>query len=130
MNTDYTMEEFSKVWMENYVEPNCTAYVIKNYKSNLKNWIVPELGHYKLQDISPMVLDGFINLLKNSSTKYAYRENKKLSNGTIEKVYENVRTMITLAYKKGIIDKNPCDRVSLNLRKETDEKLHFWSVED
>lgn len=130
VNTDYTMEEFCKVWMENYVKPNCTAYVIKNYQSNIKNWIIPELGNYKLRDISPLVLDGFINMLKKARTKYTYRQNDKLSNGTIEKIYENVRTMITLAYKKGIINQNPCDRVSLNLKKNTKEKVHFWSVED
>ena len=130
INTNYTLEEFANIWIENYIKPTCTAHVLRNYKSNLKNWIIPELGHYRLNDISPLILDRFISFLKKSDTKYAYRNNKSLSNCTIEKIFENVRTLITLAYRKGVIQSNPCDRVSLNLKKPVEEKLHCWDVED
>lgn len=128
--TDYTFKEFAELWLKNYVEPNYTYYVTKTYKNNLKNWVIPELGDYRLRDITPIILDGFINKLKRSNTKYEYRENKPLSNGTIEKIYENVRTIMKLAYKKGIIDSNPCDRVSLDLKRSLEEPLHYWEVDD
>lgn len=127
--SDYTVKEFADIWIKNYIEPTCTAWVLKNYKCNLKNWIIPQLGNYKIQDVNPIILDGFINFLKNSNTKYANRENAKLSNSTIVKIFENVRTIFGLAYKKGIIQSNPCDRVSLNLKKSVVEKLHYWDVD-
>lgn len=130
INTNYTLEEFAHIWIENYIKPNCTAHVLRNYRSNLKNWIIPELGQYRLNEINPLILDRFINLLKNSNTKYLHRDNVRLSNCTIEKIFENVRTLITLAYKKGVIQSNPCDRVSLELKKPIEEKLHYWNIED
>lgn len=129
VNTSYTLEEFSKIWFENYVEPNCAASVQKTYRSNLKNWIVPKLGFYHLTEITPLVLDNFINYLKNSYTKYTCRENKLLTNRTIEKIFENVRTMLTVAYKKGLIATNPCDRVTLQLKRTCDTRTHYWDVE-
>ena len=130
VNTSYTLEEFSKIWIDNYIKPNCTALVLRNYLSNLKNWILPELGKYNLVAINPLILDRFINLLKSSKTKYAHRENKSLTNCTIEKIFENVRTMLTLAYKKGLIANNPCDRVDLRLNRTDDDKVHYWSVDE
>lgn len=128
--TNYTVKEFAELWLENYVKPACSANVIRTYSNNLKNWIIPQLGGFKIKEVNPLILDGFINFLKNSTTKYAHRENNKLSNGTIEKIFENVRTMFGVAYKKGIIDSNPCDRVSLDLKKPLEEKLHYWDVDD
>lgn len=130
IGNDYTFEEFTNLWVKNYVDSNCTFYVTKTYKNNIKNWIIPELGKYKLQDITPIMLERFIAKLKNSKTKYKCRENKPLSNGTIEKIYENVRTIMKLAYKKEIIASNPCDRVSLNLKKPIEESLHYWEIDD
>ena len=130
VNSNYTFEEFANMWITEYVEPNYSYYVTKTYKNNLRNWVIPELGKYRLQDITPLILDRFINMLKRSSTKYEHRQNKPLSNGTIQKIYENVRTLITLAYKKGIINSNPCDRVSLDLKRPVEEQLHYWEVDD
>ena len=129
-NTHYTLEEFSKIWIENYIKPNCTALVLRNYQSNLRNWILPELGKYNLATINPLILDKFINMLKTSKTKYSHRTNNLLTNTTIEKIFENVRTMLTLAYKKGIIPSNPCDRVDLKLRRSRKDSVHFWDVEE
>ena len=80
VNNNYTFKEFADIWMADYVEPNYSFYVTKTYKNNLRNWIIPELGSYKMYDITPIILDRFINQLKHSSTKYSNRENKPLSN--------------------------------------------------
>lgn len=125
----YSFKEFSDEWLKNYCV-DFSPLVIKAYELNLKNWILPELGNYELSEITPIILDTFINKLKNSSTKFVSRENHKLSNGTIEAIYKVVRTILTLAYKKGVIDQNPCDRVSLVLRREIGvKKLHYWDAD-
>ena len=129
-NTDYTLSEFSEIWIDNYIKPNCTAHVLRCYKGNLKNWILPALGNYRLDTISPLIIDRFINTLKSSKTKYSLRANDKLTNNTVYKIYENLRTMLTLAYKKGLLPNNPCDRVELRLKHNANEETHYWNVEE
>lgn len=125
----YLFSDFSKEWIENY----CTDFsplVVRSYMTNLKNWILPEFGKLYIDEITPIMIDAFINKLKRSTTIYQHRENHQLSNGTIEAIYKVVRTILTLAYKKGVIDSNPCDRVTLILRREiVNGKLHYWDAE-
>lgn len=126
---EYTFGQFAKIWLENY----CASFsplVVKRYECNLKNWILPELGDINLNKITPIILDRFINKLKTSTTKYAHRKNKPLSNGTIETIYKITRTIITKAYTKDIIQTNPCDKVKLELNRAIDgEKLHYWDAD-
>jgi len=130
-NTKYTFEEFAEIWIKNYVKPQYSPVVLKNYECNLKNWIYPEIGHYKLEQINSLILDNFIRKLKSSYTKFETRKNHPLSNSTIEQIYKITRTILHLAYTKGVIESNPCDRVKLELKRNIDEnKLHFWDVED
>lgn len=129
-NTHYTLKEFSEIWIKDYVEPQCSPLVLKNYKTNLKNWILPELGEYKLENINTIILDNFIHKLKFTNTKYKYRENHALSNGTITKIWKITKTMMHIAYTKGLIPSNPCDKISLDLKRSNEPKLHFWNIEE
>jgi len=129
-NTKFTFREFANIWIENYVRPSYSPVVLKNYLCNLNNWILPELGDYKLDYIDPIILDGFINKLKSSHTKFKARKNHQLSNNTIEQVYKITRTILHLAYTKGVISSNPCDKVKLDLKKDLTHKLHYWDIEE
>lgn len=128
-NTSFTFKEFADIWIEEY----CKEYspiVTKHYVCNLKNWLIPEFGNYYLEDITPLMIDRFINRLKGSTTKYKNRKNAKLSNGTIEKLYGILHAILTTAYMKNVIEKNPCERVRLDLRRELESSVHCWETED
>lgn len=124
----YTLKEFGEIWVNQY----CATYsplVIRSYKANLNNWIYPELGNYNLDDITPIVVDKFINLLKTSTTKYKTRKNEPLSNGSIKAIYKVLRAIITMAYRKELINANPCSRVKLELKREiAPNKPHYWDA--
>ena len=125
----YTLKEFGEIWINDY----CTTYsplVIKSYRANLNNWIYPELGNYNLDDITPIVVDRFIGLLKSATTKYKTRRNEPLSNGSIKAIYKILRAIITMAYRKELIRENPCSRVRLELKREVaPNKLHYWDTD-
>ena len=125
VNSNYTFEEFANIWLNEY----CSEYsplVIKNYRCNLKNWILPKLGHYKLNKITPLHLDSFISYLKCSNNKS--NGQAKITNGSISKIWQITHTIISTAYTKDLIPSNPCEKVKLELKKEIDTTLHYWDA--
>lgn len=126
-NKSYTFSQFAEVFISDYCQ-DYSPLVIKNYRCNLKNWILPSLGKYKLNEITPMILDGFLNHLK--STNNLANGQAKLSNGSISKIYAITKTIITLAFRKNLIIQNPCSKVKLEFRKDAGAKqIHSWDKE-
>lgn len=130
-NVKMTYEELANIW----INEQCATYspvVIKNYQRILNNWVLPECAKIPLNEISALFVTRFVEKLKNSTSKYAHRENELLSNGTIKKIYEVFRSVIALAYRNDIIDKDPCTKVRLNLRKEIvgNEEIHYWDIKE
>lgn len=130
-NVKMTYEQLAEIWLNE----QCSSYspiVVKNYKRILDNWVLPEFAKFPLNEISALMVTRFVDKLKNSTSKYANRDNEKLSNGTIKKIYEVFRAIITLAYRNDLIEKDPCSKVRLNLKKEiTDnEEIHYWDIQE
>ena len=125
VNSNYTFAEFAEIWIKDY----CAEYsplVIKNYRCNLKNWILPKLGRFKLDKITPLVLDSFISYLKSSNNLANGQE--KISNGSIQKIWQITHTILTTAYVKNLISTNPCEKVRLELKKEIKTDANYWDV--
>lgn len=129
-NKRYTFEELAELWLKDYCENSYSPIVVSGYKRILNNWIYPEFGKKYMDVVTPIMLNSFITKLKSSYTKYTSRENKPLSNGTISKIYEVVKTVFGLAFRNNIIMLNPCDKVRLELKKEVDESNHYWTKEE
>lgn len=126
VNNTYTFLEFSEIWLKEY----CKEYspiVLKNYRCNLKNWILPRLGKFKLNDITPLVLDGFINHLKSSKNMI---NGQVISNGTIQKIWQITHAIISTAYMKNLMSANPCLKVRLELKRTIKKNdVHFWDIQ-
>lgn len=129
-NKRYTFRELAEIWLKDFCEPAYSPIVVKSYKRILDNWIYPEFENKYMDVISPIMLNSFIAKLKVSYTKYTSRENKPISNGTIQKIFEVIKTIFSLAYRNNIIMFNPCDKVKLELKKEIDKANHYWTKEE
>lgn len=129
-NRRYTFSEFSEIWIKDYCEPSYSPIVVKGYKRILKNWLLPEFGNKYLDVINAIMINSFIAKLKTSYTKYASRENHPISNGTIQKIYEVLRTIFSIAYRNDVIISDPCGKVRLELKKEIDSQIHYWSKDE
>lgn len=131
--TSYTFYEFSLIWVREVLTPNATKKTVKTDVNYLNNRILPELGRYNLNEISPLVLTNFINKLKKTKTQHKDRkENKPISKGTIEKIFSIVRAILQKAYEFEYIKDNPCKKVKLKLdnleseiQKEIDSDVEF-----
>lgn len=116
LNLNYTFYEFSFIWLKEVVKPNCSPIVLNKYISYLNNRILPAIGHYKINEITVLMLRSFFNNLKNEKTMYTNRENHYLSKGTIEKIIEITTSVFQNAYLMNIIKENPCTKAKKGIK--------------
>lgn len=127
--TNYSFAGVTDLWLKQVVSPNYSPLCLNCYIKNLNNHILPVFASRKIASINSLEINEFIKDLKLKETNYANRENHKLSNGTIEKIYHIFHTIIQYAYDNDIIAKNPCDKIKLNLKKQEDGTIHYYTIE-
>lgn len=123
-NTNYTFYEFAQLWIDQVQKPNSSPLTVDKYKSYLNNRIIPYLGAYKLNKITPSILTAYFNEAKNWETMYKPpRKNVPVSKATVEKVYEIITAILEKAYEWEVIPSNPCKKVKLKLDNMKSEIL-------
>ena len=83
-NNNITFTQLAQMWFDNYYKPNFTPEVVKNAKISLNAKILDKIGNLKIYQITPMVINDLINEWKSEISP---RTRKRLSNGTIKKLY-------------------------------------------
>lgn len=59
-NSKMSYGDFLRYWMNTYVRKNLSKNSIDSYEHHLKK-IIPALGHYELRQLTPMILQDFID---------------------------------------------------------------------
>lgn len=73
-----TLKEYLEEWVENHGKANLRPSTFVSYKGNIKNHIVPYIGHVQLKQLTQAMLDNlfqqlFDKGLSNSSVRYVQR---------------------------------------------------------
>lgn len=125
----YTVKEYAAKWLEMYAEPNCRPRVVKNYRNQLKNHIIPKFGNKKLESITPLMINDYILELK--STKSKQNPSRNISINTIKKIYAVFKNFMHTAYINNLIATDPFSKVKLNFSDmEKEQKIHVWGQDD
>ena len=125
--TKITLQEFSSRWMREYAEINLEANTIRKYREELDGKILPALGHLKLAELKPHLINHFLIGL----TKEGVRMDGKpggYSKGTIKKVRNVLSSILRTAVEWEIIDTNPCSKINLKLKGD-EEKVKYFTPE-
>lgn len=69
---EISFSDYLDQWSEQYVMVNLRQNTQRNYLARIKNQIKPNLGHYKLQSLSPSTLQSFANTLKEKGFSRNY----------------------------------------------------------
>ena len=88
---------------------------------------LPKLGHYKLTELKPAVLNSYFSSL----TKDGARKDGKpggYAKGTIAKAKNTLSSVLSTAVEWELIEKNPLERVHFEA-EPTAETLKFWTPE-
>ncbi|MHC6496890.1 tyrosine-type recombinase/integrase [Enterococcus faecium] len=124
LGTDTRVKQYLDFWMEEYVKLNLKYNTYENYRFTIKNHINGYLGKKKLTDLSPALLQNFIN----AEFKKGY--SKKTMTIT-HSVLKNVLNMAV--YPWGLIKQNPMLYVKIpkyEARPTTKKDLKIISLED
>ncbi len=111
-----TVEEWNKIYIEDF----CTGYLkpktISGYKSMIKNYINPYLGKYHLRDLSKLICQQYImDVYENGriNQKRASDIAQGLSSRTVKDIKIILHASLEKAVDEGIIDKNPTDKLNM-----------------
>lgn len=97
---ELTFEQYSEIFIQKHCEGNIGLVTIKNYKRLLRD-IMPYLGSYKLDKITPAMLDTMYQKLRKG------QKGKELSYNSMYDYYKLINAMFNQAIKWEFLDKNP-----------------------
>ncbi|WP_240903745.1 tyrosine-type recombinase/integrase [Chengkuizengella sediminis] len=102
--------DFVGEWKEKYAMKELSPLTFKTYGYNLKNHILPEFGHMRIDQIKPMHI---ITFLDNLSRSGARKDGKgeQLSSGTIEVIYRTIKNVLNRAKDWDLINKHPMEGI-------------------
>lgn len=134
------LSDFSEQWFSEYVLTHLSRSSQINYRSILKNIIIPVLGHIKLQDLTRKEIHDMLTELlinKKQSMAQVIRVKSIIHNimeygifsGIIQ---DNPATHLTYTFKSSGMKKNPCEKTwtishidtLLSLAKQLDTDFH------
>ncbi|MCU7383198.1 tyrosine-type recombinase/integrase [Enterococcus faecium] len=124
LGTDTRVKQYLDFWMEEYVKLNLKYNTYENYRFTIKNHINGYLGKKTLTDLSPALLQNFIN----AEFKKGY------SKKTMTITHSVLKNALNMAvYPWGLIKQNPMLYVKIpkyEARPTTKKDLKIISLED
>lgn len=120
-----TLREFVERWLEEYAPQNLQPGTIEDYKDELESKLLPSLGHLKLSEIKPVVLNSiFVAMTKDG----ARRDGRSggYSKNTIKKSQDVLSSVLRTAADWEILEKNPMDKVRV-VGENPGDKIEFFT---
>ena len=108
-NTAITVEKFFREWFEIYISPHKSPTTVATYLQNIERYIIPRFGKIKLQNLTTIEIQKWINELVVKSPL----SSRPLTPKTIRNLYMNLNAGLKRAVLLDIIKKNPGDNVEL-----------------
>lgn len=114
--SDQTVSAFLLDFVSLYGEKKWGVSMYDSQNSLISNYINPIIGDMKIQDITPRVVDKYIQTLQKTpavNTRTHHAKTKLVTNSTIEKIIKLLRCAFKQAVRWELIAKNPFDNVIL-----------------
>ena len=122
-----TLKEFVDRWIEEYAQQNLQPGTIEDYKDELNSKLLPVLGHMKLSEIKPVILNSmFVAMTKDGARKDGRRGG--YSKKTIKKSQDVLSSVLRTAVDWEILERNPMDKVRL-VGDNPGDKIEFFTPE-
>lgn len=101
-------KDWLKEWLDNYIEPTAKTRTFSRYSEIVKQHLIPKLGNYELDDITPSVLQHYITeLLQTGNLKTG----KGLSANSVGSIINVVQNSLRTAFNLGYIKEFTADRI-------------------
>lgn len=118
-NSNITIEEFGKNWLEKKVKPTVSIQTYVRYERAFNVHFFPQFGNIRLQKLtSEIIEDGFNKSFSESQSDEYVRNTCRI-----------FKRMLTSAVHQEILAKNPCDKVTIKQRNQT-SKVSAYTEEE
>ena len=121
------LQEYAARWIDEYAKPNLQPGTVSKYQEELENKTLPALGHYKLSELKPHIVNAFFVSLSKDGARKDGRPGG-YSKGSIMKTRNVLSSILRTAVQWEIIDSNPCDKVQMQ-KMDVAEKVSFFTPE-
>lgn len=112
-------------WLENYVKPTNKDKTYRHYYQNVTLHIVPKLGEYELNDLSPLIVQQFVTELLNNGN---LKTGKGLEVTTVNSMITTIQLSLTVAKRLGVAEKYEMDNIKRPKVGET--KVSCFSISE
>lgn len=112
-------------WLENIVKPTAKMRTYGRYSELINGHIVPKIGEYEMNDLTPLILQKFVTELLQSGNLIT---GKGLSANTVNTVVTVLQNSLKSAYAFGKADGNAAERIKRPKTRET-EVISFSKTE-
>lgn len=109
----WTLGEWLPYWMENELLGSVKVSSYQTYLNQVNNHVLPSLGQYRLSELSPGVINDFIENLHATG----------LAVSTIRGAYRLLSAALRFALEEGIIHKNPCRRFRVHATESAEQRV-------
>lgn len=97
----YTLRQYCESVFMPALAVRCSENTRSGYQGNLNNWIYPQLGDFKMRQITAIQIE----------TLFLSMQIKKRAHGSVIKVHTILSGIFKKAYRNGVIPANPMDFV-------------------
>ena len=128
--SNQTIAEFLLDFVSLYGEKKWGVSMYDSQNSLIANYINPIIGDMKVQDVTPRVVDKYIQPLQKTpavNTRTHHAKTDLVTNATIEKIIKLLRCAFKQAVRWELIAKNPFDNVVLP--KTEYKKRDIWTAD-
>ena len=105
-----TFAAFVQEWRTKYAERHLAEKTLILYESHLKNRILPQFGHMRLDQIKPLHILEFLETLSRTGDRMGFSKGK-VSSGTIEVVHRVLKNIFTRAVEWKLLKENPVAKI-------------------
>ncbi len=101
-------KEWLPEWFEHYVKPSAKERTILYYTVIIEKHLIPDLGEYELEELTPIVLQRYVSELLSKGN---LRTGNGLASNTINSIITVIQGSLRQAFEVGYIESYTADKI-------------------
>lgn len=122
-----TFESFISEWKSKYAKKHLAAKTLENYMYTLNNYLIPEFGHVRLDEMKTIHIVNYLHSLEHEGSRKDDKQGS-LSASSILYHYRVLRNVFSRAVEWGVVKSNPLEKVTRP--KVSQERTNVYTQEE
>lgn len=124
-NSKLKLSDFCPQYLRN-VKSKLAPTTYAKYQRIIEVYIIPALGHLKIQDVRPIHVQKFVNALSEDNVRQDGKGDR-LAPSTIHRYYTVLQSILHNAYSLELISSNPADSAKIELPVQLEGETEIYT---